>query len=167
MISKVKVKKAWSKSIEDILRVERAFDWTTPQTLDHSIILPEKVSSLFVLAALMAQNTCIINIQWSCNPWEIQGYKNKVTRTITGFDAVLCYKDRAPRAQEALPVSSCEIFPLMAVKCVTATEKYLSPELWPQRECMCFWMVLRIKVPVVYFQANSFCESQIKTSFWT
>lgn len=71
----------------------------------------------------MAQNTCIINIQWSCNPCEIQGYKNKVTRTITGFDAVLCYMDRAPRAQEALP----EIFPLMAVKCVTATEKYLSP----------------------------------------
>lgn len=45
------------------------------KTLDHSVILAEKVCSLFVLAAPMAQNTCIINIQWSCNPCEIQGYK--------------------------------------------------------------------------------------------
>lgn len=41
-----------------------------------------------------------------------------------------CHKDRAPRAQEALPVSSLEIFPLMAVKCVSERmEKYLGPEL--------------------------------------
>lgn len=45
------------------------------ETLDHSVILAEKVGSLFVLAVLMAQNTCIINIQWSCNPCEMQGYK--------------------------------------------------------------------------------------------